>query len=330
MKYRYNIFSSFRISKGDKIEVMNFCLSKKIILDYDDSLYKFLSHISQHIFFSQQEITKYEISENIIKLLIYYKIVDYYHSSSWIEAITFNQLTKNPNCCQEKPDFEYINFIYKNFDKGFSEFLWSNFEILNKKLVDLNFSIVAKTFNDIKSTRLKESYKSNSDINIIEITNFIFKKRASPFENRFYFWSGGWLSSIFPIIISKNDEVFIYDKFSEKFYIKLVPDIRKLMENKWFVPCETNFGAYDYYVFLFSDTEKVFEKYWNKAYRLLFLEAWQISFLFRLFCSNFDKAQLEVQWFYDDIIMDILVQNDILNEKKIKNLMVLHTLVFSE
>jgi len=28
--------------------------------------------------------------------------------------------------------------------------------------------------------------------------------------------------------------------------------------------------------------------------------------------------------------MDILVQNDILNEKKIKNLMVLHTLVFSE
>ncbi len=29
MKYRYNIFSSFRISKGDKIEVMNFYLSKK-------------------------------------------------------------------------------------------------------------------------------------------------------------------------------------------------------------------------------------------------------------------------------------------------------------
>ena len=82
MKYRYNVFSLFRISKSDKIEVMNFCLSKKIILNYDDSLYQFLSHISQHIFFSQQEITKYEISENIIKLLIYYKIVDYYHSNS--------------------------------------------------------------------------------------------------------------------------------------------------------------------------------------------------------------------------------------------------------
>lgn len=221
MKYRFNIFSSFRISKTDKIEVVNFCLSKKIVFNYDDSLYKFLSYISQHIFFSQQELTKYEISENIIRLLRYYKIVDYYHSSSWIKAITFNQLTKNPNCLPESPDFDYIDYIYDTFDKGFENLLWANFEVFDNKPVDLTFSISQKTFNDIKSTRLQQTYSSQSSIDLIDIVNLVFQKRnlEQP-ETRFYFWSGGGLASIFPVIISKTDEVFIYDKFFETFYVK--------------------------------------------------------------------------------------------------------------
>jgi hypothetical protein len=39
----------------------------------------------------------------------------------------------------------------------------------------------------------------------------------------------------------------------------------------------------------------VLEKYGNKAYRLIFLEAGQISFLLRLFSAYYDKNQLEVQ-----------------------------------
>ena len=77
-------------------------------------------------------------------------------------------------------------------------------------------------------------------------------------------------------------------------------------------------------------TNNVTEKYWNKAYRLIFLEAWEISFLFRLLSSKFDKAQLEIQWFYDDLIMKIFMDENILNKNKAKPLMLLHTLALSK
>ncbi len=82
MKYRYNVFSKFAISKSDKMEITCFINNKKLTLNYVDSIYEFLKYISKHIFFSEKKIEQFNISMDIIKLFLYYKIIDSYNCTS--------------------------------------------------------------------------------------------------------------------------------------------------------------------------------------------------------------------------------------------------------
>lgn len=329
MKYRYNVFSFVKI-ENEKIIITCQNGLKKINITNNSWLSKFLDYIWKHIFFWNNEIKKFWMSKEMIDLLLTLNVVDYYDNISCIESFSFNQLTKNPNFLREKSNQKYIDHIYQNLWHRIDVLLWSDFYAINKGPKKLLFSIKNAVFDNIKSTRLKRAYKSKSNIEILNIIRYIFSKRNNWNENNFYFWSWWWLYSIFPLIISKNDEVFVYDKFYQQYYTKKIKNIRQKILKNWFIECNTKFWAYDYIVFLISDTKNIGEKYGNKSYKLILLEAWQISFLFRLFCSNFDKAQLEIQWFYDDKILKILLDENILNKNKLKHIMLLHTLALSK
>ncbi len=51
------------------------------------------------------------------------------------------------------------------------------------------------------------------------------------------------------------------------------------------------------------------------------LESWQISFLFRMFCGKNKVPYLELQWFFDEKVYEIIEKEDIFSiDRKSLNL----------
>ena len=331
MKYRYNILSSFRRELDWKIIISNPAFSRNLIFWENHALYSFLCRISRQIYFWVEDLEDIGVSEKMLDLLILYWIVDVYHSCSGIETLSFHNSTKNPTILQEVADYDYITSIYANLGKESEQYLWAGFQktFFSSNIIDFNIS--KKVFDSIHSTRLSAKESNRCWIvDVKDILQLVFSKRKCDGNmDYFYFWSWGALNTVFPLLISRADEIFFYDKFSENCYVKTEKGIFQDIVKQWFVPSQTCFEEYEYYLFLFSDVKKVLEKYGNKAYRLIFLEAGQISFLLRLFSAYYDKNQLEVQWFYDDAILNILKKYNVFNFNMQKDILLLHTLVLN-
>lgn len=333
MKVRYNIFTRFYI-EDDSIIVKVLWFDEFIKIWYNKNIYDFFVFLEKIIFISDTDIKKHQINQELIKLFIHYKILIEYTDNSWIESICFDKFIKNPNFLLKWLNKNELNNLYYDVEDWLSSLInKDNLLKYNLPLHEIKFSINEETFKDIWTKRLLEETDDYDLDGMLNIVNYIFlpryKKEIFGMNRTFYkFWSWGGINSIFPITITKYDDVFVYEKFSWEFFTKKIPWIYENLINDGLITSDTNFHAYNYFVILCSHSKNVFWKYWNKWYKLALLEVWQISFMFRLFCWYFKKPHVELQGFYDDKIYTLLKCNKLFNNEK--DILLAHVLAISD
>lgn len=291
--------------------------SNKILkINFSSNLYEFLVYIEENVFFDLNIIESYSISSNLILLLEKENFISKIEQT-WIETSFIHSFIKNNNLniindkWLEKIYSSYFNTVKEilNIDKLF---------LFDWKIEDLKFKLNEKDFIKPKSIRLKDDdlINYNNLKNILSVIKFIFKK---DFNNNFKSLYASWwgLYSIFPVYVSRNDKVFIYDGFNDKFYYFSQKWIFNNLSEKWFIKSSfwIDFSKYNWFVLLLGNSNYVRKKYDNLWYILQLIEVWEIAYLFRLLSVRFDLKYLEVQWFYHTQVVSILENMDIFSKK---------------
>jgi len=306
---RYNLLTKFFI-KDNLLIISNPTHTKKLKIWYEKRFYNFLVFCENKIFITYKDIQKYNIPQWFIKILLHFNFLTK-EKNNWWEAIFYNEIEENPSKTLNTLSKKEINILYKNIEIGIGEFIDNWYQKIYQDIKELKIKIDETALSQLHSERLEEDkwiFKQEDMISMIK-TIFWKRKKEKLFNIQrsfFKFWSGGGLYSIFPIIITKNNDVIIYDHFNENFFIKRKQGIYDDFIKNVLIPCSINFSAYNYFVILTSQYTNVYHKYGNRWYRLLLLESWEISFMVRLLCWAKNKSHVEIQWFFDQELQNIL------------------------
>lgn len=311
--YRTNMFFKFYLK--DKNIIFGNLLYNFIIKNNSKIIELFIFLLEKKNF-SYHDLQIFWVSEKFIELLMESKIIVNPSTNWWVESEIFEKMNYNPINSHISLSEENLEILYKKIEK------WLKWKVNDdfKKISlynNIEFTINQYQFSKVWSDRINKNNKSIWDIDkIIQIVHFIFHERAKKISfkklKKFYkFWSWWWINSVFPVIISKDDHLIIYDKFSNTIYKKNIKWIHKDVANECFVDCSISFESYDCIIFLFSDYNNVSLKYWNRWYKLVLLETWQISYMFRLINWILDVSHVEIQWIYENKINNIIKKNDV-------------------
>lgn len=125
-------------------------------------------------------------------------------------------------------------------------------------------------------------------------------------EKGLFYGSWGGFYSIFPILITNQNQIVIYDKYKDIFLWKTGNGVFKTLLKCYLYTEGNDFSLFPFHIILASAYEGVLNKYGNRGYRYLQMEAGAIGTLIRQMCGNMKIPQLEVQGYEDKKIWQLL------------------------
>ncbi|MFA5748144.1 MAG: hypothetical protein WC872_03475 [Candidatus Absconditabacterales bacterium] len=306
---RYNILTKFFL-KDNVLIITNPTQSKKIKIGYSKPYYDFFVFCEKQIFIGKTDIKSFNIPKGLLTILTYYNFFTE-EKNTGSETLFFNEITYNPSKTLTSLSKKEMDTIYKKIEEGIPKNINKGYKVHKKTIEEPEIKIDNSTLNTLHSERLTKRKKTYNKEEILGIIKTIFGKREEKKlfnikRSFFKYGSGGGLYSIYPILITRYDEVIIYDHFRGKFFIKQKKGIYQNFIKKGLISSVMNYSSYNYFLILTSHYKEVFSKYGNKGYKLLFLECGEISFMFRLLCGEKKKPHVEIQGFYDKEIQDII------------------------
>ena len=280
--------------------------SKKITIPFQDSLNKlFTDFFEKFSSISIDEIiSDYKIPKKLILLFIKLNIFISIDNCDWPEAKLFHDIAKNPSktLLMEQMDEKYVAKIYENISWYFYDSLWGfSHKIYRFKSINLDNKISLKYTNSSRRETKSNTIKDKKT-EILSLTKYIF---SFNWESHLY-WSAWWFYNIYPILIFNDDSSFCFDKYKKCFYTWINKWIFKKI-SECFIPSDFNdFSRYQSYIIFLSCYKWVLSKYGNRWYKYIQMEAWAIATLFRQWCANLWIGQVEIQWYFDDKMFDII------------------------
>ena len=290
--------------RGNNLNI--FVESKRLIIPSQESLNNLLIDLIEK--FSSisidEVVLKYKIPKKLVLLLIKLNVLISIDNWDWPESKLFHNITKNPSSTllTQQVDEQYINKIYQNIPWYFYDSLWN---FTRKKYqfntIDLDNKLVVKHTNSCR-----REITSNSLIDkkaeILSLTQYIFSINWG----QHLYGSAWWFYNIYPLLIFNDDSFFCFDRYKKYFYNWM---------NKWvfeqffkcFIPSNFNdFLRYQCYIIFLSCYKWFLFKYGNRWYKYIQMEAWSIATLFRQGCANLWIGQVEIQWYFDDKMFNII------------------------
>lgn len=289
--------------------------SKKITIPSQAALNNlFIDFIEKFSSISIDEIIlNYKISEKLVLLLVKLNILISIDNCDWPESKVFHDMVKNPSSAilLEQLDEQYVTKIYQNISWYFYDSLWN---FTQKK-----YEFESMVLDDKLLLKYTSSSRRDTDSNnfidkkneILSLTKYIFSVN---WEQHIY-WSAWWFYNIYPILIFNDDSFFCFDKYVNYFYSWKNNKLFKQI-SECFIPSEFNyFHRYQCYIIFLSCYKWVLSKYGNRGYKYIQMEAWSIATLFRQWCANLWIGQVEIQWYFDDKMFDIVSNLGISKDK---------------
>jgi len=319
----YVFFNKLAFIKIDRNFIKIKLLNKEFLFSFSEELYIFLHYmykknkISLKIFRTLKE--RLNIPDKIVEELSNNSLIDIQYVNSWLESKSFHDFLEEEK--KEKAKYrtlKYLKYIYSSWRTfRISHILRKDLKYM-KKVLKINWEMSMKKFSIedlffLRSIRfLKENNEEfkwffDTDINkILQITLLIFKaffKRSREYNR---YWSWGHFYLIFPMIVCK-EWIYIYEKREDSFYFIFDRNIFKDLICKWILSKSIDLEKYNYIIYLIAYPKFYFWKYWNLGYKLLLLECWEISFLYRMFFNLFDIAHVEFQGYDEEFLKENLI-----------------------
>lgn len=258
-------------------------------------------------------IEEYKFSLRVVDLLIKLWVFICLENCSGPEARHFHALVENPSLAYlpEQQEELFVSSLYQNLENFFFESLWKVkwWEVSTfSKNPDLIFS-----FQPTHSTRKKRGEQRASQQK--EILQMI-ATLCSSYQDEHYYGSWGGLYSLYPVLIFRNDETYIFDRYQECFYQNDIPWIHQEIVSSFIATEQNNFEAYECYVVFLSAYQATLSKYSNRGYKYIQMEAGALATLIRQYTANLNIPQLEIQGYFDQVLMSILEQKLGINKEK--------------
>lgn len=233
--------------------------------------------------------------------------------NSWIESLAYHQYTKNPSSEYQPLSVRDIKKVYRDIKQWLHD-IFATIVKPNKAYMSPNilFSFDEKSHIDqVGSTRHTHSIANNRTKYDTKFFKNIIQHIFSYKSKWFLYWSGWWMYSIFPVVITKNDTIELYDKSYDSRYQISQKWVFNSLTSSLVTTNDNNRDSYDSFVILTADTKHVFAKYGNRGYRHFFIEAGAIGQMIRLFSAQYNFWYLELQWFLDDKVLACIKQANI-------------------
>ncbi len=272
------------------------------VITYSAEVYDFIVHI-----FLTHQIPSvyYPRKDSILKLL--HQINFILPDECWnypLESLESHAFWNNPTLTYQELSVEEMNYIYNNIWNTLSNAInLSDFNEINVNPVIYNAS--TRHNSHWKSVRFSFWEENSSKFLAEEYTALLMSifKKNNEWHQRY--GSGGWLYSVFPILILKDSSVALYDIHNQKIY---TTHIEWSYDNivSSILPQDNDFSQYNAYILLCSNPEFVFKKYGNRGYRYILMESGAIGSITRNDAIQFQKWYLEIQWFLDHKIWSII------------------------
>ena len=313
-------------------EIVFDILWNKFSILYDDKLFNLLKFLKEERIINIKNLQKDLISilkENLV-FLLKNQVIDISDFNSWIESFCIENYLKNNDVsgiCEDD-----IIKIYESL----GEFRLSDILNLNKfkkiNFVDnYDFDINKKTFYNLFSDRNPKIWVDNYS-KILFSVKFIFEYKTRKVKNyylktvkKYKYWSGWAIYSVFPLLVFEK-WIIIFDNKTNDFYFYQTNIDKIKFASKCFFQKELI--NYKYKLFLLSYPKFVFSKYSSFGYKLILIEIWQISFMFRLLSWVLWYSYLEVQWYNSYFIYNFLEKTKLFS-KSINKLMILHSILLN-
>lgn len=316
----FNLSSKF-YKKDYKLNIIVNDLS--VSMNFSDNLYDFLVYLMEEVYIDNisdlQE--KYKISEKVLQF--FHKIGLLICSSDLLgkEAMWFHSIIQNPSITNfsNQVDPNNLDVIYKNIPNYFYNSFDKNNYLKYEKEIQKWTYFIQRTH----SSRSLDFGFSSENTNLEKILMILRDLFLLNGNDGLFYWSWWWFYSVYPILVTKTNDIFVYDKYQEVFYHKRSFGVFGDMVKSYLYSEWNDFSQYDFHIILVSSYQGVFNKYGNRGYRYIQMEAWAIWGLLRQMLWTYKIGQLEVQWYNDIKLLELLKTHV---QLRTNSIMLLHTL----
>lgn len=299
---------------------------KKYVLSVKESVWKMLCESMLQVYVEREMLNKYDIEEQIISVLcrIWVFIACDTKALHGVEANWFYSLTQQPN----KIDFDLsdvaISTLYDKAEQARKQQLY--YPSLNKKfehyLTDHSGDWKQNDWAMRGSTR-QTSLSSDKTIKPLlgYIQQYLLKKQWWHLP----WWSAGWWYSVYGIVITQTDEVFVFHPLQWFLRHTSYPGITCAATDILIPHPEYSWEGYQAMLVLACDPSRCFKKYGNRGLRYLMMESGALWCLLRNAYAS--RWYLEVWWWYEERFAKVMDTFSIFSDSR--NQLFTHLLLFA-
>ena len=317
--YRYNFGVHFVVNEN---LITLIYPQKKILIKGGAWLWDFLKYALLNVYVQDVDLKKYKVTPEILQLLLSYKVlVEVCTYKSWSEAWLFHQLAENPNKVDTDLDQNAINTLYKNASVWVEELI--DRDVFTTAFWQPSSGLHSQNMSNIQGSARKNTKSLIFDDDFLKTSFYTHLFKNSNWHHRY--GSGWWFYSVFPLSITENDTVYVFDPKTWVTYTAKMPGIYQACSNILLFDHEYRLTWYWAIVILLSNTQYVFQKYWNRWYRFVLIESGAIWCLLRQLYS--ERGYLEMWWYYDTEVYNIIKKYNLLIN--LENILVTHLILLS-
>lgn len=312
--WRYNFsIHCFFDSKNHQLTVLNW--QQQLTLSVAEKVWDIICYVMKNVYIESELLKKYCIEEEIVTVLctLWVLIACNRNTLYWAEARWFFSLTQQPNKIDYDLNDYAIGMIYQEAQQARKQQFY--YPPLNTQ-----FTLYSEDHtSDWKqwdwpmrgSTRQTSARKRKTIKPLLGyIQSHLLKK---PWWH-LPWWSAWWWYSVYGIVITQSDELFIVHPLSWNMRSASFPWVSKSVDGVIIPHPEYAWEWYTAMIVLACDPSRCFKKYGNRWLRYLMMESGALWCLLRNACAS--RWYLEVWWWYEDRFVAIIDEFSLFTENR--------------
>ncbi len=300
---------------------------KHISVPFSELTYSTLIELWQIYCFEKSEVES-SLGKHVVRLLLEVGFfISVQDGNSGVESWEAERYMHNPSPTFTPLADAQLRSIYNSWELYIDSLWWTSLKEYEYMPVERENSKLNDYFENVCSTRFLKKEDLPEDINDIEQQGLaLLKNIFSPnAQGHYKYGSWGGLYSIFPLCFTRQDVLYSYDHRKKKFFYKKIPWLYNwFIQNCLIGGADNVFSMYNFFILLVADTRSVYKKYGNRGFKHFYLESWAIWALIRLFSAVAEYKQIELQWYREEPIYNVLEESQFFTG--LENIMITHLL----